>query len=355
MKNHRMNYTALFILMAVFIIAGCGKNDSAQENNDATPVKVVSVRKELVSIPITTSGVLSSPQESKLSFKIGGIIEKILVAEGKSVRRGQALAVLDQSEIQAQLTQAKSGFEKAQRDFERVEKLYVDSVVTLEQKQDARTGLDVAKSNLEIARFNYQHSRIIAPADGKILKRFAEPNEMVGPGTPVFIFGSTESQWIIRTGVTDRDVVRLAMKDSARVSFDAYPGQDFSAEVNEISQSADPMTGTYPLELRLKSHPAKLVSGLVARVHIYPSSKTAVFLIPMEALVEADGNLGFIYLPDSESTRAEKKKIRVVHLFANSVAIKMDAGDSIDIVSEGSAYLSNGSRIEVAKQSENDE
>jgi multidrug efflux system membrane fusion protein len=349
MKNHRMNYTISFILMIFLIIAGCGKNDSVQENSDATPVTVVSVKKELVSIPITTSGVLSSPLESKLSFKIGGIVEKIMVAEGESVRRGQTLAILNQSEIQAQLTQAKSGFEKAQRDFERIEKLYADSVVTLEQKQDAQTGLDVAQSNLEIARFNYQHSRIIAPTDGKILKRFAEPDEMIGPGTPVFIFGSTESQWIIRTGVTDRDVVRLAMKDSARVSFDAYPGQDFPAKVNEISQSADPMTGTYPLELRLKSHPAKLVSGLVAKVHIYPSSKTAVYLIPMESLVEADGNLGYVYLPNSEGIRAEKKKIQIVHLFVNAVAIKMDAGDSIDIVSEGSAYLSNGSKIEVAK------
>jgi len=349
MKKHRINYPAIITLLAVSLLAGCGKNDSVQEDNGATPVKVVSVTKELISIPITTSGVLSSPLESKLSFKIGGIIEKILVAEGESVRRDQTLAILNQSEIQAQLTQAKSGFAKAQRDFERIEKLYADSVVTLEQKQDAQTGVDVAKSNLEIARFNYQHSRIIAPADGKILKRFAEPNEMIGPGTPVFIFGSTESQWIIRVGVTDRDIVRLAMKDSARVSFDAYPGQDFPAEVNEISQSADPMTGTFPLELRLKNHPAKLVSGLVAKVQIYPSSKNAVYLIPMQALVEADGNLGFIYLPDPEGQRAVKMKVEVIHVFANTVAVKAEAEDTIGIITEGSAYLSNGSRIEMVQ------
>lgn len=347
MKIYLINNFVIVVVLSIFLTAGCGKKNGSEEADSAIPVKVTSAKKEQVSIPIISSGILSSPLESKLSFKIGGIVERIMVDEGQSVKRNQLLAILNQAEIQAQLEQASSGFEKAQRDFQRIRNLYADSVVTLEQMQDAQTGVDMARSNLEIARFNYQHSRIVAPTDGKILKKFAEPSEVVGPGTPIFFFGSTESHWIIRVGVTDRDIVRLAMKDSAVVSFDAYPGETFPAEVNEISQSADPMTGTYETELRLIEHPAKLVSGLVAKVQIYPSRRSDVYLIPMEALVEADGNLGFVYLPNSESNRAEKKQIEVIHVFKNAVAVKADFKDSVRIITEGSAYLSNGSKIKV--------
>ena len=84
-----------------------------------------------------------------------------------------------------------------------------------------------------------------------------EENEMAGPGYPVFLFGSTAGNWIVRINVTDRDRVRLHAGDTAVIRLDAFPGESFPAEVSELANAADPYTGTFEVELMLKT-PAEI-------------------------------------------------------------------------------------------------
>ena len=176
----------------------------------------------------------------KLSFKTGGIVASVNVKEGDRVKKGDLLAALDLSEIKANVVQAQNGYEKALRDIERVENLYRDSVATLEQKQNATTALNVAKSTLEIARFNLAHSSITAPGDGIILKQLSRRNEMVAAGYPVFFFGSSGKQWKIKANLSDRDIVRVNPGDSAVVNFDAHPEVEFCAVVDQVGGIANP-------------------------------------------------------------------------------------------------------------------
>ena len=156
---------------------------------------------------------------------------------------------------------AKMERDKAERDLKRVQNLYRDSVATLEQFQDATTGYEVAKSALAIAKFNWQYASIYAPANGKILKRFAEANELVSPGTPVLLMRNAQDGWVVKAGLADRDVVQVSIGDTARLSFDAYPRRLFSATVSEISGTASPMTGTYEVEMRVDPVEGDVVEG----------------------------------------------------------------------------------------------
>ena len=119
-------------------------------------------------IPVVTTGLLGTAREMKLSFKTGGIIKEIKVREGQSCTKGEVLASLDLSEISAQVNQARIASEKAYRDLNRARNLYRDSVVTLEQYQNARSAYELAKNQKDIADFNLRHSMIKAPSDGKI-------------------------------------------------------------------------------------------------------------------------------------------------------------------------------------------
>ena len=103
------------------------------------------------------------------------------------------LASLDLSEIEAKLASAKNGFSKANRDYQRVKNLYEDNVATLEQLQNTKTAYEVAEANLKIAKFNFTHSKIIAPENGKILKKIGNEGELTAPGAPMFLFGTTTS------------------------------------------------------------------------------------------------------------------------------------------------------------------
>jgi multidrug efflux system membrane fusion protein len=335
------------LLPGILIMTGCGKEDSATMTVKQIPVKTAPVVKTSVSFPVHTSGILSSPQEIKLSFKTGGIIRSITAEEGDRVKQGQLLAELDKSEIEARLQAAKSAWDKAQRDFRRVKNLYQDSVATLEQKQDAETGLNVARSNLDIAEYNFQHSSIRAPSNGRIIKQLAENNELTESGHPIFIFGSTEGAWIVRAGLPDREVVGIRQGDSARVIFDAYPSETFGATITEIGQAADPYTGTYEIELTLLPHKRNLIFGFVAEVTILPSKKENIFQIPIEALVEADGGSGTVFTINPQTGTAQKIPVELNRIISDYVAVSHGLEGIQQVVTHGSPYLTDGAQVKI--------
>ena len=343
----------LLLAAAMWIPCGCSNGEpESRENSVVTErkidVKTVPIAFEEISFPIRSAGTVSLKKTVKLSFKVGGLIEKMLVEEGQTVRGGQMLAQLDLSEIEAQVAKARSAYEKAARDLERSQNLFADKVATLEQLQNAETGLEIAASDLEVARFNLQHSIIVAPSKGKILKRFSESGESVSPGLPVFIFASTEQNWIIRLGVIDRDLIRLALGDRAVVSFDVFPDRAFEATVSEVGETADAATGTFEVELMIiESEDARLVSGFIAKVVLYPELKQRFALIPLESLVEGDRMSGYVFTVDEAQARAVKIPVEIVRIVETYVAIRAGLDDVTHVVSAGAAYLDSGSPVTI--------
>ncbi len=218
-------------------------------------------------------------------------------------------------------------------------------MVTLEQFENAGTALEVARSNASIANFNLQYSTIRAPANGKILKRIAESNEIIAPGHPVFLFASTGSDWVVRVNLTDRDIVRVGMRDSAHVRFDAYPGEIFSGLISEIGTSADPYTGTYEVEIQISRRPEKLVSGFIAKVDIFPESLEKYMVIPVESLIDGAGMTGYVMVLVDQQPQRRKIQIHAVNDHGIVVQEGLSPGD--ELIIEGAQYIKTGSRIKV--------
>src|SRR6478609_6440471 len=204
-------------------------------DESAVAVKLASVKEGVYSLPIVSSGLISTEIESRLSFKTGGIISRIYVTEGQSVSAGQVLATLDLTEINAKEAQAKDGLEKAKRDLGRAQRLYADSAATLEQIQNAQTAFNVAEETVHIVSFNKRYASIQATSSGKVIKKFVSEGELVGPGIPVLMVNSAgTNDWIVKIGLPDVDWVRVKKGDKTIVTTDAYPGVKFEASVNVI-------------------------------------------------------------------------------------------------------------------------
>jgi multidrug efflux system membrane fusion protein len=337
----------IFIILTGFGWS-CRRVPNEESSSLPLRVKMGIVKTDRISLPVHSSGIVTSSRETRLSFKTGGLIAQINVEEGARVRKGDVLATLNLSEIQSQLIQVKNGYEKALRDYTRAKNLYTDSVATLEQLQNAETGMNVAKANLDLVEFNLDHSRIIAPDNGTILKRLAETNEMIAPGYPVFVFGTDARFWKIKTGLADRDFVKIQTGDSARVTMDAWPGVTFTAIVSQISESANPLTGTYEIELELQSGGYKLASGFVANLEIHPARRQLFNVIPVESLVQAEGHTGYVYVVN-DSMIARKVKVEVSAVYGSDVTISKGLEKVTAVVTEGAAYLSEGDHVEIVK------
>lgn len=339
----------IFIAVILFFIAGCSDKAEVEVKEKAIAVKSIEVQFEEIAIPVYFSGLLQAEAEMKLSFKIGGIIKSINVEEGMKVKKNQVLATLDLTEINAGLAQAKAGYEKAKRDLRRVENLYADTVATLEQLQNTKTAMEVAAANLKMAEFNQRHAQILAPADGMILKKFGEENELIGPGTPVFVFSGKQQSWIIKGGLADQERIRVSPGDQAEIEFDLYPDKNFKGEVVSVAGTLDPYSATYTTEIVLLEYPDNIVSGMMGEVKIIPTQKQMGSMIPVSALTEADGMKASVFVINQEN-RVEKTAVKIAAITNNQVVINSGIENGMNIATEGAAYLMNGSLVQIVNE-----
>ena len=325
-----------------------GQSSPTEEATAPVPVRTISLPPAAPPLPVEAGGTVAAKEEARLSFKIGGIVDRMYVREGQTVRRGATLATLNTTEIDAQVRQARQRRDKLQRDLQRARNLYADSAGTFETVQNLETGLEVAESNLEIAGFNQRYARVTAPFGGRIARRMAEPGELVGPGTPVYeLVGDHLSNYVLRVGVSDRDVLHLAPGDSAAVRLDAYPATAFAATVTEIAAAADPRTGTFEVEVTLEPGNRPLRIGFVGRVELYPSRQPDYYQLPMDALVEGDGQRVTLYTLDADG-RALPREVRVVRLLDSSFVVAAEDLRQIGaIVTAGAHYLTPGRAVTV--------
>jgi multidrug efflux pump subunit AcrA (membrane-fusion protein) len=179
-----------------------------------------------------------------------------------------------------------------------------------------------------------------------ILKKFAEENEMVAAGTPIFLFGSSESDWIVKVGVTDRDIIKIQRGDSAWVFIDVFPSRKFKAVVTSVGSAANPMNGTYEVELSLNEKEPKFTSGFIAKTDIFPSAQTPFYIIPLEAIAQADEFSAEVYTVDDNS-EAKIINVNIYRIFDENAALSSGLEDVQFIVTEGVNYLSEGAKVTI--------
>jgi len=309
--------------------------------------------------PISTSGVVVTKDEMRLSFKVGGVIRKIHVQAGDKVEKGQRLAEIEPTEVNAQVEQVREIASKARRDLERGERLYADQVIPLEQLEALRTQAAVQNAQLEGARFNQGYSVITAPGDGVVLRKLAEEQELSPPGQPVLIVGSGDSGYIVRLSLADREVVQLKPGDSADVHLDAFPGETFQGTITEIASAADERTGLFPVEAKLASAPVQLINGLVAKVSLQPSagSTTQLTYVPIAAIVEGSGESASVYVikgnraerRDVKIARAERRDVKIAFIAPTAIALADGVKPGEQVVTDGALYLRNGDAVEIVQ------
>lgn len=349
-----MKRISIFLLSSLLLIACSEKQPQEEKGAEITSVPVLTEQVEKISDaePIISSGKIASKDETRLSFKIGGVISSINVDEGDKVRKGQVLARLDLIEINAQVSQAQSALEKTKRDLDRAMRLYKDTVVTLEQVQNLQTVQEVAEADLQIAQFNQQQAVIRATHSGTVLEQMAEQGENIGPGSPVFRISSSESAKVIRVGLSDVDVVRVQIGDNAEIFLDAYPGKKISAKVSDIAASADPSTGIFEVELSLQTKDLVLRDGFVGKAYIFPSSEGAFLHVPMSALVEADQDRAIVFVPDSSRKFAIRILLSPYTIGNDYLSIPSGSYPNLtEVITEGAKYIKRDNAIRILSKS----
>ena len=342
-----------FIAIYTFFAVACDSRANQQKNvikEMTIPVRLSPVSMDSGEQVIHAAGQLSTENEAHLSFKIGGVIDRIYVTDGQFIKKGQLLATLKPAEISAQTQQVALSVEKAKRDYNRVINLYKDSVATLEQLQNAKTGMEIAQQQLQQVGFNQQYAKIYATADGFIVKKLKNEGELAEPGSPV-IFASAvskQSSWILKIGLSDKEWAMVKVGDKATIEFDAFPGKAFKALVNKKALAADPTSGVFMTELEVNIDNVQPAIGMFGKASITVSNKQNGFSIPYEALLEANGKSGYVFVTNDQKV-VKRVAVSIGKIEQQVLFIDKGLEPYHYVVISGSPYLKDGSFITPVK------
>ena len=342
-------YLLSFSIAATFLVSACGNKQESSgipSVDEEIPVKLMILAKTQTGSSISASGTFTTDDETFLSFKTGGVISRIFVKEGDKITKGQVLASLDATEIAAAVQQARLAQDKAKRDYDRVQNLYRDSVATLEQLQNAATGKRIAEEQFRAASFNLTFSEIRAAADGVVLRKMVNQGQVVGSGMPVLQTSSKgNADWLLKVSVSDREWSAVNLNDSAMITADALPNQKLKGYVSGKSENADAVTGSFTIELKLvNGKELNIASGMFGKATLFSKNKRNEWVIPYEALLDGNGNNGFVFVTN------DKKKVKRVPVIIsgiknNTVTISEGLFGYKYLVTSGSAYLMDQSAI----------
>jgi RND family efflux transporter MFP subunit len=344
--------TQLSILFLAISLVACKENKNADSKLPTTKtvsVKTFQLQQSQGVIKINSTGMLTTENEAKYAFKIGGVIDRIFVNEGQFFKKGSLLAKLKIDEIDAGYAQAKLGLEKAERDLKRVTNLHNDKVATLEQLQNTKTAYEIAQKQLDVVAFNKQYAYIYASNSGFVTKKIANEGEIIGSGMPVLAINeNTNGSWLLKVGLSDKDWGIVAIGNTAQIVFDAFPNKFFAATVFRKSLAADMGTGSFQVELKVNFQGINPAIGMFGKATINTNATQNYQSIPYDALIEADGKTAFVFVP-LPNGKVRRQAIEIEAFDNKEVRVKSGLENIKEVVFTNSAFLNENSNITIIK------
>lgn len=328
-----------FVLIAAGVFAaGCGGgNDTTSQKVEVVQgLHVQKMKLQNVADELEAPGSVIAVSTAQVAARTMGTVLQVAAREGDSVKRGQVLAQLDERELASRRNAAQAGAQgatagvaqatkalaAAQAQADVMKKTYDRYSYLKEQKsvspqefdeitakqqaaqanleqamaglRQAEAGASQAESEARAAQDVASYAWVVAPFDGRVIRRTVEPGSLVSPGIPLFIVEDT-SRYQLEAMLPAEALTIVKQNTIARVELDALADKSLTCKVAEIEAAADPASHTLKARIDLPKE-AGVQSGMFGRAFFLRGEKRAL-KVPVAALVNR-GQLRGIYVVD---------------------------------------------------------
>jgi HlyD family secretion protein len=252
---------------------------------------------------VTATGTVQPVDTVSVGTQISGIIQKVYVDFNSTVKKGQLLAQLDKSLLQAQVSQisANLGSAKAnntfqQSNYERQQKLYNVGAISKAELESALYQYNSAKENvssivaqLNAAQKNLSFADIYSPIDGTVLSRSVSEGQTVAASlsTPqLFSIAKDLTKMQVQASVDEADIGNVKTGQRVVFTVDAFPADTFAGTVKEIRLRSNVSSNvvTYTTIIDAPNDEQKLKPGMTASITVYTEEIKDIMLVPAKAL-----------------------------------------------------------------------
>jgi RND family efflux transporter MFP subunit len=231
---------------------------------------------------VYATGAVEPVRWAKVTSVIRDRITEICDCEGRSVKKDEVLARLDDREQQAALAELRAREDFAKRELERNAALIEKGVVSSQAHERVSMDLRSIQALILVQMEKIADRTIAAPIDGVVLRRDGEVGEIAEAGQVLFRIGALKPLQVVAE-VNEEDIPRVAIGQTVLFRTDAFPGRSLEGKVREITLIGDPIAKTYRIKVALPGD-TPLLPGMSVEANVLTRQKEGALLIPADAV-----------------------------------------------------------------------
>lgn len=328
-------------------------------------IKVEAVAEQDVHDHVTLTATIQ-PNRDRLAHvapRVSGRITKVNANLGQQVKQGQSLAVIDSidlGEAHSAYLQAESDVRLTQANFDRIDNLYTEQIVTQKDYLNARADNEKAKAALRSARDKLRMLGVTpkdgstavsgfgltAPFSGTIIEKEAVLGELAQPETSLFTVADLSVVWI-EADLYEKDLSKVKIGAEADVTVSAYPDESFKGRLTYISNSVDKASRTLKARVEVTNTDGRLKPEMFATAEISTSGSIKAMVVPTDAVILMQGK-SVVFVRDADGF--EPRNIELGEKLSHGVIVKsgLNSGDAV-VVSGAYAIKARALKSEIGE------
>lgn len=278
---------ALIVVAAVKILGDRPASETRRQNLPA--VSVQKPARELIVQRIQLTGDVLPVRQANIFSKVSGTLDQVYANIGSVVKPGQALALIDTTELAQQVQQMQATYYNARISFQRTQQLLERNLVSKQDLDNAEALMKVAEANFDNARTRLGYALITAPFGGYITKRYMDAGAVVTTPTNATLFTLMDYDTVkVSVNILEKDLPLVHLGTRATIAVDAFPGKELTGTVARMSEAIDLSTRTMTAEIDIPNRNLLLRPGMYAKIVLLVAERPDQITVPTQSLLRDD-------------------------------------------------------------------
>ena len=340
---------------------------------------------------LDASGYIVARRRATVSSKVTGKVVKVMLEEGQRVEAGQIIALLDDSNWRAALSQSKAQLEQAEANvasaqtafddakpiFDRAEKQKAAAVISAQSFDEshaqfnvahnnllvAERGVEAARAGVDVAQRSLEDTVIRAPFAGIVTEKAAQPGEMVSPISAGGGFTRTGIGTIVdmeslevEVDVSENFINRVRPQQPVTIKLNAYPDWDIPGSVIAMIPTADRAKATVKVRIAIGQKDPRIIPEMGARVAFLSDneqkasdakSPVSGVIIPADA-VSTSGTASIVFVVHGATV--ERRAVRLGAKISSGQIVNAGLEPGNVVALGDLSKLGDGARVRIEKQ-----
>lgn len=337
----------LILCLASFLLVACGsKQQTAEEETISVKIESVTPSSNYSQLPYV--GVVEEESSTSVSFTGMAMLKTLTVSEGQSVRRGQLLAVIDETQARNTLMTTKAALDQALDAQARMKLLHETQSLPDMKWVEVESKVQQAQSAYDIAKKNLEDCRIFAPVSGVVGTKIMNVGETVLPTEPVLTILSID-RVKVRVSIPEREISDIESGTPTQITVDALQGETFQGGRIEKGVSADALTHTYDIRISVPNPGHRLLPGMVARVTMGKKGfEEKKITLPVQSVQETSDKQLFVWT--AKNGKAHRTNVTIGQATGNRVVIESGLTEDDKVIVEGYQKVGEGTPVVEVKK-----